>query len=72
MLAAVGIGVYADPWAAARGMVHIKQRFEPEPARATLYRDLFGVYRSLYPALRETNWKLHDLAWPVPRIHAAE
>jgi xylulokinase len=62
ILAAVGIGAYAEPWQAARGMVRIARQFEPNPARATLYADLFAVYRSLYPALRQTNWQLHDFA----------
>lgn len=58
ILAAVGVGAYAEPWQAARGMVRIARQFEPDPAHATLYTDLFAIYRSLYPALRETNWQL--------------
>jgi sugar (pentulose or hexulose) kinase len=61
VLAAFGISAYADIWEAARNMVHIHRRFDPDPERVTLYADLLALYRSLYPALRETNWRLHDL-----------
>jgi xylulokinase len=60
ILAALGIGAYPDVWQAARGMVHIDRRFEPHPTRVGLYADLLQTYRSLYPALRETNWRLHE------------
>ena len=61
VLAAFGINAYSDIWDAARNMVHIQRRFEPDPERATLYADLLALYRSLYPALRDTNWRLHDI-----------
>jgi xylulokinase len=60
ILAALGIGAYPDVWQAAQGMVHIHRQFEPDPARVSLYTDLLQTYRSLYPALRETNWRLHE------------
>jgi xylulokinase len=60
VLAAFGIGAYADIWEAARTMVNIQRRFDPDPERATLYSDLLAVYGLVYPALRETNWRLHD------------
>jgi xylulokinase len=62
ILAALGIGAYPDVWQAAQGMVHIHRRFEPDPARARQYTDLLQTYRSLYPALREANWRLHELS----------
>ncbi|MBV9134852.1 MAG: hypothetical protein JO318_19260 [Chloroflexi bacterium] len=61
VLAAYGVEVYSDVWSAARNMVHIRQRFEPDRGRATLYAELLETHRLLYPALRETNWRLHDL-----------
>jgi xylulokinase len=61
VLAALGIGAYPELWEAARRMVHIRRRFDPDPARATLYAELFQIYDALYPALRDTNWRLHDL-----------
>lgn len=61
VLAAVGVGAYAEFWDAARRMVHIRRIFEPDPGRATLYAELYQTYASLYPALREANWRLHDL-----------
>ncbi|MBV9578432.1 MAG: hypothetical protein JO057_07580, partial [Chloroflexi bacterium] len=62
ILAAVGIGAYGSlPEAVAR-MVRIDQRFEPDPSRVAAYAQFYATYQSLYPALRETNWRLHDLA----------
>jgi xylulokinase len=61
ILGAYGVNLYSDVWAAAQRMVHIRRRFDPEPRRATLYAELLQTYRSLYPLLRETNWRLHDL-----------
>jgi xylulokinase len=60
VLAAVGIGVYAEPWQAAQNMVHIRRRFEPQPQSAALYSELFAAFSSLYTALRETNWRLRE------------
>ena len=42
-------------------MVRIVQRFDPDPQRAALYTELFEAYCSLYPALRQTSWQLHDM-----------
>lgn len=61
-LAAVGIGVYADLWQAARRMVHVRREFQPNRERSTFYAELLQTYKSLYPALRETNWRLRDLS----------
>jgi xylulokinase len=61
VLAALAIGAYGELWEATHGMVRIDRRFDPDPRRATLYANLMEMYRSLYPALRETNWRLHDL-----------
>lgn len=61
ILAAVGIGAYAGREEAVSAMVHIARQFEPDHARAMLYDELYGAYCTLYPALRETSWRLHDL-----------
>jgi xylulokinase len=61
LLAALGIGAYPDLATAVSAMVHIEHHFAPDPGRAEHYARLFEAYRSLYPALRETNWRLHDL-----------
>lgn len=65
ILAALGVGAYPDLPHAAEAMVRITRRLEPDPPRAALYERLFKGYSDLYPALRQTNWLLHDLAGRV-------
>jgi xylulokinase len=62
LLATLGIRAYADLGSAVEAMVRIDQRIEPDPARVASYAHLFDTYQSLYPALRETNRRLRDLA----------
>ena len=63
ILAASASGIYPHPRAAAQGMVHLEEViFEPDEDHHRLYTDLFeGVYRHLYPALRERLGKLADI-----------
>jgi xylulokinase len=61
ILAALGLGVYSSREAAVGAMVRVTRRFEPDSARADLYDQLYAAYSQLYSALRETNWRLHDL-----------
>jgi xylulokinase len=37
----------------------ISQRIEPDPNAASLYEELYGVYRRTYPAVRD---EMHRLA----------
>jgi xylulokinase len=60
ILAALGIGAYADVPMAVDAMVHIDRRLTPDPARVSQYARLFEIYDSVYPALRSTNWQLRD------------
>jgi xylulokinase len=53
VLAAVGAGWYRDVRAAVAGMVRIAERTDPGPD-APRYRAGYEVYRSLYPALKES------------------
>jgi len=53
ILAGMGIGIYTDVEESLQSMVSIKSRFEPDLQRHRLYRNLYGVYRSLYEDLRE-------------------
>ncbi len=62
IIAAVGLGAYSGREEAVSAMVRVARRFEPDPSRTRIYADLYTVYRSLYPALREANWLLHDLS----------
>ncbi|HEY2595346.1 MAG TPA: FGGY-family carbohydrate kinase [Chloroflexota bacterium] len=62
ILAAIGVGAHAELATAVAAMVRIERRFDPDPVRVEQYAALFETYQSLYPALRETNWRLHELA----------
>ena len=62
ILAARGVGAHADLATSVVAMVRIERCFDPDPARAEQYAPLFDTYQTLHPVLRETNWRLHDLA----------
>jgi xylulokinase len=62
ILAALGIGAYADLEQAIAAMVRVSRRLEPNARNAELYGRLLEGYRELYPALRQTSWRLHDLS----------
>jgi xylulokinase len=50
--AAVGAGLYAGIDDACRAMIQTTD--ETQPVQASAYADLYALYRSLYPALKET------------------
>lgn len=51
--AAVGIGLHPDVETAVAAMVHVGERFEPTPAAARLYDDLYrSVYLRMYDRLQ--------------------
>ena len=52
IVAAVGVGAYADVRAAIRAMTVIERRFEPDPARAAMYDRVYEAYVGLYPAMK--------------------
>jgi xylulokinase len=52
MLAAVGVGYYADIPTAAEAMAHPGIRVEPDPTRRALYDATFKLYVSLYDTLK--------------------
>lgn len=51
MLAAVRVGDYPDAAAAAKAMVRLGRRFEPDPAAAVAYARGYALYNDLYAAL---------------------
>ena len=53
VLATSGVGLARDVRAAMASMVRIRERLEPDPAAAAAYDRGYGVYRELYPALRD-------------------
>ena len=62
ILAALGIGAYASLEQAIASMVRVSRRLEPDERNAALYARMLEGYRELYPALRQTNWRLHDIS----------
>ncbi len=57
--AAVGAGWFRTATEAAEAMSgEITRETEPIPAQAARYRELLGIYRGIYPQLRETFAKL--------------
>ena len=61
VLGALAVGAYSSRPDAVAAMVRIARRFDPDPHAAALYDEVYAAYRQLYPALRETNWRLHDV-----------
>jgi xylulokinase len=60
VLSALAVGAYPSRQAAVSAMVRIARQFDPDPRAAAMYEELYAAYRRLYPALRETHWRLHD------------
>ncbi len=53
LLAAVGTGAYATVADACRAAVQTAAAAAPDPAAHALYAKYYGVYRALYPALKD-------------------
>ncbi|MGI6611177.1 MAG: xylulokinase [Limnochordia bacterium] len=53
LLAGVGADLFASVAEAAESTVRVGDVLEPNPANKGRYDDMFGLYRALYPALRE-------------------
>jgi xylulokinase len=62
ILAALALGVFGSRAEAVSAMVRIAQCFDPDPRAAAVYDELYASYARLYPALRETSWRLHALS----------
>lgn len=52
LVAAVNAGTFGSIEEATRASVRFGRQFEPDAARHEMYRDFFGIYRSLYESLR--------------------
>ena len=53
LLAMVGTGEFGSVEEACRAVISERSRTEPEPEAASVYERSYGVYRDLYPALRD-------------------
>ena len=60
MMAAAGVGLYASIGEAAAAMSGVRQVYQPDEPASAAYDRLYGVYRQLYPALRETFARLQE------------
>ncbi len=61
ILAGVGAGWYASPLDAAAAMVHTDHQVDPEERDVALYDELFAIYVSLYPRLKDQFAELAKL-----------
>jgi xylulokinase len=61
ILATLALGLHATRGDAAAAMIRVAQRIDPDPPTAALYDELYAEFTQLYPALRRTNWRLHEL-----------
>ena len=66
MLAAAGIGLYANIADAASSMSAIRQVYRPDEPTCSTYDRLYNVYRQLYPLLRETFAQLQHATTSEP------
>ncbi len=57
LLSAVGAGAYPTVGRAVEATIRTGERYRPSPAAAR-YEDMYGIYRSLYPSLREISHQL--------------
>jgi xylulokinase len=62
MLAAVGTGEFDNAAQAADAMIAVGEACEPDAHATGTYRDLYSVYRSLYPALKGSFVSLSALS----------
>jgi xylulokinase len=62
ILAGVGGGIYASVEDAVAQTVHITDRIAPIRGNVERYQKLYKVYRSLYPALRQSFYDLAGLS----------
>lgn len=53
LLAGVGVGNWASVEKASDATVRVSQRIEPDAQHAALMNRQYGIYRKLYPALRD-------------------
>lgn len=53
IIAGTGTGIYRDISSACRSLVKEKDVFIPRADKVKIYEDFYGLYKNLYPALRE-------------------
>jgi xylulokinase len=58
MLAGVGVGKFKSIREAARQLVHVKDRCEPNPALHKQYREMYELHKRLYPAISPISHRI--------------
>jgi xylulokinase len=53
MLAGAAAGVYSSVHEASEALIHVKERFEPNPEVTPRYDERYHLYKQVYPLLRE-------------------
>lgn len=61
MLAAVGLGWFADIKGCAEKFVVYQDQYEPNVANAGKYQEFFEIYKDVYPATKDLNYRLQKL-----------
>ena len=61
LLAGAGAKVYSNLIEAVENAVRVTETVAPDPGQAERYAELFGIYQSLYPALRTPFTQIHEL-----------
>ena len=63
ILAAYGAGYFSSVEEAAAAMTGVGKTYQPQPAQSAKYDKLYGLYKDIYPALREHFQRLrHAMA----------
>lgn len=58
LLAGVGIGVYKDVYDATKQTFKVQTCYEPHHEKKNTYDELYSIYASIYPLLKDINGKL--------------
>jgi len=58
LLAGLGAGRFASATEAAEETVHLDRWFEPDSARAARYEERYGLYREVYPRLKDLHHRM--------------
>lgn len=61
--AGMGVGVF-ERWNEIDRFIRVDERIEPDQENYARYRELYDVYRSIYPALKEQQHKLSSFGVP--------
>lgn len=61
ILAAYGVGLFASVEEAAKAMTGVGKRYSPQPEQSRKYDRLYGLYKDIYPALRDHFARLRDV-----------